>query len=226
MSDEARAYVKLLSPFRNSTWWVHYVLADMANVAHNYELYWHVDKMIQEWPVLTADTIGRARKTLIDEGYLEPLQAEAPGRPPRYRFVFLGAEIMAIEPQNADRSVVKMPTVGAADNSLVNTKRKLQTPGPNRAGARELARETWNALDVKPLGSRAFYSWWDRHEEALNAGATPDQIRKAAPFAGGVTQAMWDRALNVARAAPRGTTKTERQDAYIDEAERARFGGR
>ena len=110
----------------------------MANVGHHYELFWHVGKIIEEWPVLTADTIGRARKTLVDGGYLQLLEEEAPGRPPRYRFMFLGAEPMAIgwqkpdrnepqdadrnEPQNADRSNRKMPTVGLDDSSLVNTK--------------------------------------------------------------------------------------------------------
>jgi hypothetical protein len=97
----------------------------------------------------------------------------------------------------------------------------------HRDEADKLARETWEALEVKPL-SRQFVMWRQRIEEALSAGATVDQVRKAGAIAGGVTQAMWDRALNIVRAAPRTVTPQERtveaQRARVQRQEKRREG--
>jgi hypothetical protein len=96
MSVEAQTYVKLISPFRNTTWWVHYLLAGVANYNHGYELFWRVDQMIEEWPVLTERTLDRARAQLVEGGYLEQTGWPSPGKVARYRFVFKGCESLAI----------------------------------------------------------------------------------------------------------------------------------
>lgn len=95
MSDEGRAYVKAHSPYTGNAWWFHYVMGDLANWQHDYEIFVSDARLAQEWP-LTRSTCTRARQQLITDGYLQPLdESTAPGRPRRYRFVFKGAEGMA-----------------------------------------------------------------------------------------------------------------------------------
>lgn len=92
MSDEARDYVKRRSPFTGSTYWLHYVLGDIANKQHGYEI-WVTDKTLaEEWP-LSVRSIERGRAELVEGGFLKVLDGvTAPGRPLRYRFVFKGEE--------------------------------------------------------------------------------------------------------------------------------------
>ena len=75
-----------------------------------------------------------------------------------------------------------------------------RVPRPNQVRADALARQTWEQLATKPLGGqRPFLEWRKRVEEALDAGHSPADVLAAAPEAGGVTRAMWDRALNLVR---------------------------
>lgn len=122
MSDEARTFVKLYSPFSNGTWWFHYVLADKANHDHNYELFWRVDAMLNEWPALTRHIVSEGRQALLDGGYLKQLEAPAPGRPGRYRFIFKDHEDLAIRLDGTGkrhRSVPESGTVPSRDYSLL-----------------------------------------------------------------------------------------------------------
>jgi hypothetical protein len=88
MSDEARAYVKRYSPFRNGTFWVHYALADIANRTHDYELWVADGALINEWP-LSKSAIHRAYGDLVKAGFLTIISPPAPGRRARYRFEFV-----------------------------------------------------------------------------------------------------------------------------------------
>jgi hypothetical protein len=88
--------------------------------------------------------------------------------------------------------------------SLVNTEKDSSKyepmARPNQELASSLAKETWEVLKVKPTGGKnAFLAWRQRIEEALDAGASSDEVRRAAREAGGVTRNMWDRALNIIR---------------------------
>jgi hypothetical protein len=96
VSDEARAYVKTFSQFRNGTFWFHYVMGDIANAQNGYKVWVHADRLIAEWPALTPDIIRQARKTLVEAGELELVEAEAPGRPATYRFTFKQCREMAV----------------------------------------------------------------------------------------------------------------------------------
>lgn len=87
MSDEARYYVKRFSPFRNSTFWVHYALADIANAQYDYELWVADSVLMSEWP-FSRSSIHNAYSELVDGGFLSIIEQSAPGRRTRYRFEF------------------------------------------------------------------------------------------------------------------------------------------
>lgn len=89
MSDEARNYVKKNSPFTGTTFWVHYVLADIANKQHEYELWVSEKTLMEEWP-FSRTRIYEAYRALIEEGYLTVLQKASQGKRVRYRFEFKG----------------------------------------------------------------------------------------------------------------------------------------
>ena len=136
MSDEARAYVKLHSPFKNGTWWFHYVLADLANCGHGYELYATDASLLEEWPALTSRTITRGRADLIASGHLAVLKQPAAGNPGRYRFEFLGHEEMTRSPIWRPK-VRNLATLEVGDcSSLTEVKqtarvRRQETPFPS-----------------------------------------------------------------------------------------------
>ena len=92
MSDEARAYVKKYSPFTNSTFWVHYALADIANAQHDYELWVTDNQLVDEW-ALSIGSIRRAYAELRQAGFLTLIQSAAPGRRAKYRFEFLDVPV-------------------------------------------------------------------------------------------------------------------------------------
>ncbi len=94
MSDEGRNYVKQYSPFTGSTFWVHYVLGDLANWQHGYEVFVGNRRLTEEWP-FSLRAVERAMTDLIDGGYLVVVTPPAPGRSVRYRFEFKGAEHLA-----------------------------------------------------------------------------------------------------------------------------------
>jgi hypothetical protein len=114
MSDEGRAFVKAHSPYVGNNWWFHYVMGDLANAQHDYEIFISDQRLAREWP-LTRSTCTRARQQLIADGYLESLaESTAPGRPRRYRFTFKGAEAMSKQvgtnaPRDEARSVPDAP---------------------------------------------------------------------------------------------------------------------
>jgi len=95
MSDEARAYVKKYSPFSNSTFWVHYALADIANAQHDYELWVTDHQLVDEW-ALSIGSIRRAYAELRAGGFLTLIQSAAPGRRAKYRFEFLDVPVARI----------------------------------------------------------------------------------------------------------------------------------
>lgn len=92
MSAEAVAFVKTHSPYSNGTWWFHFIVADIVNRSHDYELWASDESLIAEWPALTKRTIEAARQQLVRDGYLTVVQRPGPGRRARWRFEFLGAE--------------------------------------------------------------------------------------------------------------------------------------
>ena len=94
MSDEGRNYVKAYSPFTGTTFWVHYVLGDLANWQHGYEVFVGNKRLTEEWP-FSLRAVERAMTDLIDGGYLVVVTRPAPGRPVRYRFEFKGADHLA-----------------------------------------------------------------------------------------------------------------------------------
>lgn len=88
MSDEGRNHVKRHSPFTGTTFWFHYVLGDLANDQHDYEIYFGDKRFAAEWP-FSLRAIARARKELVDAGFLTVIDDRSgPGRPIRYRFEF------------------------------------------------------------------------------------------------------------------------------------------
>ena len=78
MSDEARHYVKTHSPYAGQTFWLHYVLGDIANAQHDYELWIGERALMDEWPFSRA-AVARGFAELIRDGYLEVVQRPAPG---------------------------------------------------------------------------------------------------------------------------------------------------
>lgn len=95
MSDEGRAFVKLYSPHRGSTFWLHFAFGDMANAANDYEIRFGDKWLLGEWPGLTPRSVKRGRGELIESGHIEVVDAaHGPGRPSIYRFVFVDHEEM------------------------------------------------------------------------------------------------------------------------------------
>ena len=95
MSSEACNYVKKHSKYRDSTFWVHYMLAEIANKTNDYQVYVPRKKMLEEWPVCLR-TLDHGIATLIADGYLTVLANPGPGRPVRYQFNFKGAEELRV----------------------------------------------------------------------------------------------------------------------------------
>lgn len=94
MSDDGRAYVKEHSPYKHTTFWFHFVMGDIANAQHGYEIFVSDRRLAQEWP-FTRGGATRARQELLKDGYLTVLdEAGGPGKPRTYRFEFKGAEHM------------------------------------------------------------------------------------------------------------------------------------
>lgn len=87
MSDEARNYVKQHSPFRGSTFFIHYALADIANAQHDYQIWVSEQRLMEEWR-MGKTTVYKAYKELIEAGYLRVIQKAARGQRVRYQFEF------------------------------------------------------------------------------------------------------------------------------------------
>jgi hypothetical protein len=92
VSDEGRNYVKQHSPYRNTTFWVHYVFGDIANKQHDYQLFVSDERLLEEYPALTLRAIQRARTEMVRDGYITQLSTPAPGRRTRFRFEFLDCD--------------------------------------------------------------------------------------------------------------------------------------
>jgi len=114
MSDEARHYVKTHSPYAGQTFWLHYVLGDIANAQHDYELWIGERALMDEWPFSRA-AVARGFAELIRDGYLEVVQRPAPGRRARYRLVFKGAEGVA---KNVSRSDTRSANVSRGETNV------------------------------------------------------------------------------------------------------------
>jgi len=85
------------------TWWFHFVMGDIANAAHGYLIFVSDSTLAKEWPIPRA-TATRARKKLIEHGYLELVDAGGThGKARIYSFEFLGAEHMRLDvPRHSD----------------------------------------------------------------------------------------------------------------------------
>ena len=91
MSSEACKYVKKYSTYRDSTFWVHYLLAEIANRTNDYQVYVPRKRMLEEWPVCLR-TLDHGIATLLADGYLTVIAPKTPHTPVRYQFIFKGAE--------------------------------------------------------------------------------------------------------------------------------------
>jgi hypothetical protein len=89
-------------------------MGDIANAPHGYEIFITDETLAAEWPLSRA-ACTRARGQLLDDGYLVTLSTTtAPGRARRYRFVFLGAEHMAINTRQGDAGSIRNTPQGDA----------------------------------------------------------------------------------------------------------------
>ena len=87
------------------------------------------------------------------------------------------------------------------DSSASATADASKVKRTNQIEAEQLAKETWAARQVKPIGGdKPFLEWRKRIEEALDAGADADLIRQAAHGAG-TNRGTWDFALGKAHEA-------------------------
>ena len=134
MSDEGRAYVKEHSPFTGTTFWLHYVLGDLANQQNGYEIWIGDKRLAEEWPI-SVRAIQRGRAQLVEAGYLTLIdERSAPGRPIRYRFEFLNArQSGGCSDGNARQPVVERPPTSrqrppmAAGTPITNQKNQTGT---------------------------------------------------------------------------------------------------
>jgi hypothetical protein len=163
VSDEARAFVKMHSPYRDSTFWVHYVMADMANAPHNYELYFGDAALMRDWP-FSRSTISRARSQLIADGFLSVVDAASgPGRQIVYRFEFPGHENMCQDDTRTKPTRVTMTRERVSSVEPVLLPTEVELKEPSRVGTRGARADPFDAAwDIYPrklarkLAAKAF----------------------------------------------------------------------
>jgi hypothetical protein len=183
VSDEARAYVKQFSPYRNSTFWVHYALADIANAQHGYELWVADDHLMAEWP-FSRSSIHSAYSELVRAGFLTVIEAAQPGRRTRYRFEFIEVE----EARPCPMSSKVRTTSGLGSSKVRTTSSKVWNQDLYiEQKETELSRdEIFDALievcglNAKRLTASARGPLNRAVKELRAVGATEDSIRAAA----------------------------------------------
>lgn len=204
MSDEARNYVKRYSPFTGTTFWFHYVMADIANAQHGYELFVGDARLTREWP-FSRRAIVRSRAELLEAGFLTQLGTSQPGRPVRYRFEFpdvvenarhIGAcstqakKVVDVSQFGKDRAPnVKIAPLTNRSEPKEEPAPKARPPKPTddpvKAHAWKLAQFAYEQ-PVTPSTRGGFAGVMARIEAELRAG-TIEQHIKAAILAGDVT---------------------------------------
>lgn len=86
MSAETSGWVWRNSPYDGATFLVHLALGDLANDAHEYEI-WLLTKNLAEKARVSTPTARRALVRLVDDGYLSVVENNAGrNRASRYRF--------------------------------------------------------------------------------------------------------------------------------------------
>jgi hypothetical protein len=88
MSPEATEYVLKHSPYKGTPRFIHFLMACVANEKKDYEL-WMTDQYLAERANCTREAVNRARRQMVEDGFLEPLSQDGAGRKARkYRFLF------------------------------------------------------------------------------------------------------------------------------------------
>ena len=191
MSDEGRLYVKQHSPFTGSTFWIHYILGDLANWQHDYELFIGNQRLADEWPI-SLRAVTRAMGELAEQGYLSLVKAPAPGRLATFRFVFKGAEDMARQSgarrnnerqpgrdarQSGARSHAKSE-IAPITNTKVRTERELKEDAPPIPLFGALDETTTAAMELDHFDT--FWRTYPRHESKIPARKAWDKAIKTA----------------------------------------------
>ena len=86
MSAEAQAYVEAWSPYSGDTYLIHLRMAMIANETHEYRLFVG-DKKLADLCRCSVKTLQRARKCMIEDGYLERLRPATGRQVAEYRFL-------------------------------------------------------------------------------------------------------------------------------------------
>ena len=176
MSDEARNYVKKNSPYEGQTFWLHYVLGDIANQQHDYELWIGEKALMNEWP-FKRSAIVRGYSQLIADGFLEVLEKPAPGRKARYRFVFLDVESNG---RNVTRSATRSTNVtrGARIVSHDAKRSPIYLTEKNSNSLEKAILEICN-MNPNALTASASKQVSEAAKELAEVDATPETIRAA-----------------------------------------------
>ena len=129
MSDEARDYVKQFSPYTGTTFFFHYVMGDIANASHDYEIYIGDDRLCSEWP-FSRRSVVRMRGELVRDGFLEPVAGPRPGQLLTVRFVF--REDVPIVRQLGARSTWAIPGSNVRQNGSRRAPKRASPPITNQ----------------------------------------------------------------------------------------------
>ena len=180
MSDECRTYVKQFSPYQGQTFWLHYVLGDIANQQHDYELWVGEKALMAEWP-FNRSAIVRGYAQLVEDGFLEVVQKPAPGRKARHRFLFL--EVKSNE-RNVTRGESRSDNVTRGELDVTrDAKRTLLIRTEKNSNNRD---EIFDALievceiNVEAITKTARGPINRAVKDLRDVEATPDSIRQVA----------------------------------------------
>ena len=176
MSDECRTYVKQFSPYQGQTFWLHYVLGDIANQQHDYELWVGEKALMNEWP-FKRSAIVRGYSQLIADGFLEVLEKPAPSRKARYRFVFLDVKSNG---RNVTRSATRSTNVtrGARIVSHDAKRSPIYLTEKNSNSLEKAILEICN-MNPNALTASASKQVSEAAKELAEVNATPETIRAA-----------------------------------------------
>lgn len=142
------------SPYTLGARLVHFVLADKANDDHDYEL-WMRQERIAELAKISVRQVQRAIAQMVEDGYLEVLEAGGGrGKPTRMRLIMKARQNVGVSDDETTTSATRNDDICDAKNTTSSTSLCLLT--------QEVTQENTKGIGSKLIDFDAFWSIYPR----------------------------------------------------------------